>query len=73
MDAFQYFTDLLLNNGIGVVCIIYFMFRDYHFMQKLTDALATLSTSLECLDKTTKILEDRYERRSERRTTDHDN
>lgn len=38
--------NLIINNGIGVACIVYFMYRDYHFMQKLTDALSELNTTI---------------------------
>lgn len=40
------FVSLIVNNGVGVACIVYFMFRDYHFMQKLTDILSELNTTL---------------------------
>lgn len=43
--------DFMVNNGVGVVCIAYFMFRDYHFMQKLTATLSTLQTTLDILNK----------------------
>lgn len=43
------FLDFLINNGVGVVCIAYFMFRDYHFMQKLSDTLSALQTTLDVL------------------------
>ena len=43
------FVNLLVNNGVGVCCIAYFMFRDYKFMQKLSDLLSALSATLEQL------------------------
>ena len=43
------FVNLLVNNGIGVVCIGYFMFRDYKFMQKISDLLSALNATLEQL------------------------
>lgn len=43
--------DFMINNGVGVVCIAYFMFRDYHFMQKLSDTLSTLQTTLNLLNE----------------------
>lgn len=45
------FVGLMLNNGIGVVCIAYFMFRDYKFMQKLTDLLSSLQATLDIVRK----------------------
>lgn len=34
--------NLIVSNGIGVACIVYFMFRDYKFMATLQDTLSTL-------------------------------
>lgn len=50
-------VSLFVNNGVGVACIVYFMFRDYHFMQKLTDTLASLTAALEQLQHLTKEVE----------------
>lgn len=63
--GFDDIVSLLVNNGIGVVCIIYFMYRDYHFMQKLTEALASLTATLDQLRVLTKDLENE-------RGVDHD-
>lgn len=63
--SFDDIISLLVNNGIGVVCIIYFMYRDYHFMQKLTDTLASLTATLDQLRVLTKDLENE-------RGVDHD-
>lgn len=35
-------VDLVVSNGIGVACIVYFMFRDYKFMASLQDTLSSL-------------------------------
>ena len=48
---FDEIVSLLVNNGVGVACIAYFMFRDYHFMQKLTETIASLNATLEELNK----------------------
>lgn len=48
---------LFVNNGVGVACIVYFMFRDYHFMSKLTETLSALTTSLDSLKKITERME----------------
>ena len=44
-------VNLILNNGIGVACVAYFMYRDLKFMQKLSDAFASLKATLESLEK----------------------
>ena len=51
MDMDQ-IVQLMLNNGVGVVCIAYFMFRDYKFMQKISDLLSSLQATLDILNKT---------------------
>lgn len=46
---FQDVISLLVNNGIGIVCIIYFMLRDYKYMAKLTDVISELNATLKLL------------------------
>ena len=46
-------VQLMLNNGVGVICIAYFMFRDWKFMQKLTDLLSSLQATLDLMNKFT--------------------
>lgn len=48
---FKEIVDLLVSNGIGIVCIIYFMYRDYKFM-------GTLTTTLTVLTQTTDLIKD---------------
>lgn len=42
----QNIADLILNNGIGVACIVYFMFRDYKFMSKITELMQGIQDTL---------------------------
>ena len=35
VNKMENIIDLIVNNGIGVACIVYFMIRDYKFMQTL--------------------------------------
>lgn len=42
--------DLIVSNGIGVACIVYFMLRDYKFMD-------TMQKTLTSLDESTKLIE----------------
>lgn len=44
-------VNLFVNNGTAIAVIIYFIYRDYKFMQSLQTTLATL-------DKAVKGLED---------------
>lgn len=45
--------DLIVSNGIGVACIVYFMFRDYKFM-------GTLHQTLTTLEDTTNLIKDYF-------------
>ena len=38
----QELTNLILNTGVTIVVIAYFIYRDFKFMQKLDSTLATL-------------------------------
>lgn len=39
--------DLMVNNGIAVVVVGYFLFRDYKFNQELVGTLAKISAHME--------------------------
>lgn len=43
--------NLVISNGIGVACIVYFMFRDYKFMTQMQDTLTALRESLDVIEK----------------------
>ena len=43
--------SLVVNNGIGVACIVYFIVRDYKFMNTLTDTLQTLRDSTQLIQE----------------------
>lgn len=43
--------DLVISNGIGVACIVYFMFRDYKFMSTLQKTLDSLNESTTLIEK----------------------
>lgn len=44
-------VDLLVSNGIGVTCIIYFMVRDWRFMDTLNKTLTQLSDATSIIIK----------------------
>ena len=48
--------DLIISNGIGVACIVYFMFRDYKFM-------GTMQQTLTTLEDTTNLIKDYFIKR----------
>lgn len=45
MDIEQ-IVELFFNNGVGIAVIIYFMLRDFKFMDKMTTALSSLNATL---------------------------
>ena len=44
-------VDLVVSNGIGVACIVYFMFRDYKFMGTMQTTLDSLNESVNLIEK----------------------
>lgn len=43
-------VNIFVNNGIGVACIVYFIFRDYKFMTTLNETLSTLKESVNLIE-----------------------
>lgn len=56
--------DLIVSNGIGVACIVYFMFRDFKFM-------GTMQQTLTTLEDTTNLIKDYFIKR-EKEVEDND-
>lgn len=46
----QDIIDLIVSNGIGVTCIVYFMFRDYRFMDSMNKTLQALNESVQLIE-----------------------
>lgn len=42
-------VNMILNSGVSIVVIAYFMFRDYKFMGQLQNALTTLIATVDAL------------------------
>lgn len=51
-------VNIIVNNGVAVGLLIYFVYRDNKFMDNLTVSLKTLEDSVASLKK---LLEKRYE------------
>lgn len=43
-------VNIFVNNGIGVACIVYFIFRDYKFMTTLNETMTTLKESVNLIE-----------------------
>lgn len=54
-------VKLAISNGIGIACIVYFMFRDYKFMDTLNKTLVSLNESVSLIEKY--FLEERNSRK----------
>lgn len=48
---FSELTSLLVNNGTAIAVILYFMWRDYKFMDTLSNALSKLDATTTTLTK----------------------
>lgn len=53
---FSQIMEIISNNGVGIACIVYFMFRDFKFMQNLTETVASLNSTLQELQTLTNTL-----------------
>lgn len=42
-------VTLIMNNGLSVVLVGYFIFKDYKFNQQITDILGEIKEVLACL------------------------
>lgn len=42
-------VTLIMNNGLSVVLVGYFIFKDYKFNQQITDVLGEIKEVLACL------------------------
>ena len=43
--------DLIVNNGVGVACLVYFMIRDYKFVEKINNTLAVVESYIALREK----------------------
>lgn len=41
--------NLIVSNGIGVACIVYFMFRDYKFQDNIAKTLTSLQETTDLI------------------------
>lgn len=52
-------VNLIVNNGVAIAVIVYFMFRDFKFMGKLSDSLQELIDVTKSVEK--KIMREKEE------------
>lgn len=46
----QEIVDIITNNGIGVACLLYFMWFNSVIMDKITNALNSINTRLSIIE-----------------------
>lgn len=51
---FDALVNLLTNTGVTIVVLGYFLFRDFKFMQSLSDTLTTLVNTVDALKEIVK-------------------
>lgn len=51
--------DVLMNYGIGVVCIVYFMYFNATTLKKLTDTITKVNESLILMNERIEKIEDK--------------
>ena len=49
MENMNEIVNLISNTGVTIVVLAYFIFRDYKFMNKLDNALSTLTNTVDTL------------------------
>lgn len=47
MDELKMITDIIVNNGIGVACVIYMIYFQATTMKEMNQTLNKMNTSLE--------------------------
>lgn len=47
----QEIVELFINNGIGVACLVYFMWFNSTTLKEVTDALNSINTRLSIIEK----------------------
>lgn len=61
MELLEPIINLLVNNGIGVGCILYFIYRDNKFNETLTTTLTKLEESINLCKDLLKRMDDKLE------------
>lgn len=50
-------VNIIVNNGAMVGCLVYFMFRDYQFMQTINHSLTSVNDTLTTIKEMLKVTE----------------
>ena len=58
MDNVQNIIDLVINNGLGVVCVIYMIYFQMTTMKEMSQTISKMNTSLELITDRLENIED---------------
>lgn len=63
MDTVQSIIDLVINNGLGVVCVIYMIYFQMTTMKEMSQTIMKMNTSLELITDRLENIEDNMKRK----------
>ncbi len=58
MESVQNIIDLVINNGLGVVCVIYMIYFQMTTMKEMSQTISKMNTSLELITDRLENIED---------------
>lgn len=58
MENIQNIIDLVINNGLGVVCVIYMIYFQMTTMKEMSQTISKMNTSLELITDRLENIED---------------
>ena len=58
MENVQNIIDLVINNGLGVVCVIYMIYFQMTTMKEMSQTISKMNTSLELITDRLENIED---------------
>lgn len=58
MESVQNVIDLVINNGLGVVCVIYMIYFQMTTMKEMSQTISKMNTSLELITTRLENIED---------------
>ena len=63
MESVQQIIDLVINNGLGVVCVIYMIYFQMTTMKEMSQTISKMNTSLELITDRLENIEDNMKRK----------
>jgi hypothetical protein len=58
MENLQSIVDLVMNNGLGVICVIYMIYFQMTTMKEMSQTISKMNTSLELITTRLENIED---------------